>query len=107
METKQKYIRAKEALFAIGVGEMMTLRDLNEAVDAVVALIPDSEGWDYTSCPGDYDPEDVIMSLDESRGYENENDRGDNLFEVYFEEDIHGERNPDSVVTVTEIIFKL
>lgn len=107
METKQKYIRAKEALFAIGVGEMMTLRSLTEAVDAVVALIPDSEGWDYTSCPGDYAPEDVIMSLDESQGYENENDRGDNLFEVYFEEPVHGERNPDSVVTVNEIIFNL
>lgn len=107
METRQKFIRAREALLAIGVGEMMTLRSLTEAVDAVVALIPDSEGWDYTDYPDDYAPEDVIMSLDESRGYENRNDCGDNLFEVYFKEDAHGERNPDSVVTVTEIIFKL
>ena len=107
MDIKQKYIRAREALLAIGLGEMMTLRSLTEAVDAVVAMIPDSEGWDYTSCPDDYAPEDVIMSLDESRGYECENDRGDNLFEVYFEEAAHGERNPDSVVTVTHIIFKL
>lgn len=107
MGTKQKYIRAKEALFAIGLGEMMTLRSLTEAVDAVVALIPDSEGWDYTDYPDDYAPEDVIMSLDESQGYECENDRGDNLFEVYFKEDAHGERNPDSIVTVTEIIFNL